>query len=1087
MAQYGHNWYGTSYYGQTNAFSGWYQTREIFTDEALKSTVTVRMRATLPSATYSPNSPEVQQIAGTWVYDGTLGKISSNSTDAELYMAATCDDITIQYEQRTIGAKVNIEVTTTEPGKTPTVTTYVLNTQSTTVDANAIYKISGIPFGQQQVRITMATDSPAGANFNFKGFVARTAHLTVESRARTVYNPNQPMPDSDYAKLTTTVTPISGDDYLVEAVTPSYAGNKYIQFKVYLASSDNETSPEVKHIEIIAGDTNNRTADGTWSAVFNMQEIATLAGVSFSKVEEVDWTENVPKTTSLTIRSQSSNRGTYDDWRIEKKTVPYKKGTRRLRLKEGFNTGWIDTPFIAPASKRPYVSTVEWMNWKDQSFLPPDNSGVHVVYDFISVQKDNTSRPYVRITDPMRKADKNLAGNPRLRNLDHVIRITLSRTTGKQTPVVDWINLESKMYYQQDVATEAQEFSSVDFGNTGKGIMLDMDLSSFRNKFKVPPETSNPMYELIDDTGRPQDVLLYLDSESNTAIRTNRTATLSNKVWAEAKVRETKSQVGLPKYYQYGGGQVKFPLKDEIQMAPIFTGVVEMNPRLRYRYHLQMGWPQQYHTVTEGDTLEDIATIHGNTVQEFKAINPKITYNNNGTLMEGQSLKIPNDSVNTDVKIYWKSTNNERTSKSSQNSVIEGKTNVESDSIVAEVYEASIYGWVDWVSEEKIYDGVVNPNDIRREYKRTHTAPDSGDSAQLEYTAVSGDTYKRVAEIFGVYEEDVRHLNGVTEPDAQPVVGQTVLVPSRIVLPTILPQAIVSENPYHIEIVYNSVKKKDGKTLTTNAMVVEPIQITYKEVEREANIVRGDIENGKDLLPSPRVTRIDSIQSLDGMVKYNEWDTDLGIGNFVQDGNWVDWSPSEVEPTAGDTYTVRYYCEVPDKVTVTIDTVYQEEGGVDRIWRSPEVKEFKGMCYPGKDYVAELPHFNQWMGLPDNNIEDIQYIVEDNDIWVKTWIEQRGAKWYVVGSLQDRVPKDNWFPTLKTGYYYLGKDEYYMFNEPIVIEPTERDIPIAKNVEFVEGKFSNAAKIQEGSANLVVNSGFDVATADKKTVFKLTF
>jgi LysM repeat protein len=1086
VAQYGHNWYGTSYYGQTNAFSGWYQTKEVFTEEALKNTVTINMKATLPSATYGPQSPEVQQISGTWTYDATLGKLYSNSVNAELYMAATCDMLTIKYEKRTIGAKVNIEVTTTLPGQTtPTVSNYVLNTQATTVDANAVYKIEGLPFGQQQVKIKMAADSPAGANFNFKGFVARTAHLTIESRARAVYDDEQPMPDSDYVKLTTTTTPISGNEYMVSATTPSYVGMKYIQFKVYLASSDNETTPEVQYVEMIAGDSSNRTEDGTWSVVFNMEQIATLAGTSFSRVEEVVWTETVPTSTSLTIRSQSSNVNDYNHWSLAKQTVPYKQGTKRLRLKEGYNYGWVDTPFIAPSSNRPYVSTVEWAKWNDQSFLPPDRTGVHVTYDFISIQKDNTSSPYVRIQDPMDKANRNLAGNTRLRNLDHVIRITLRRTSGKQTPVVDWITLDSKMYYEQDVSIENQEFSAVDFNNTGKGVVLDTNAADFRSKYQVPQETSNPTYQLIDDTRRPQDVVLYLDTEKDMAIRTNKTETLLNKIWAEAKVKVSNKGTGLLKHYQYGGGEVKFPLKEEIQLAPTFTP--SLNTRLRYRYHLHPGWPQQYHTAVEGDKLNDIATIYGHSIEEFQSLNPKLVYVSDGTLMPMQRVAIPNDSVNADVKMYWKSTLNERTSKSSQNAVLEGKTNVESDSVVAEVNLASVYGWVDWVSEEKIYDGVVNPNDVRREYKRTHSSPESGDSAQIEYVAVTGDTYKSIAQRFGVYEEDVRRLNGVTVADAQPAVGQRVLVPSLIVLPSIRPEAVVEDNPYHIEIVYNSVKKKNGKTLTTNAMTVSPIEIQYKEVRREASITRGSVENGKDVLPNPRVTRIDSVESEDGMVIYNEWDDDLQIGNFKLDGNYIDWSPVETEPMAGAVYTVSYFCEVPDKVTVTIDTVYQEEGGVDRIWRSPEVKEFKGMCYPGYDYVSELPGFNQWVGLPDNNVEDIQYIVEDNDIWVKTWIEKRDdGKWYIVGSLQDRVPKDNWLPTMKTGYYYLGKDEYYMFNEPIVIEPTEREIPIAENVDFVEGKFQNAVRLQEGSENLILNSGFDILT-EKKTVFKLTF
>jgi hypothetical protein len=48
------------------------------------------------------------------------------------------------------------------------------------------------------------------------------------------------------------------------------------------------------------------------------------------------------------------------------------------------------------------------------------------------------------------------------------------------------------------------------------------------------------------------------------------------------------------------------------------------------------------------------------------------------------------------------------------------------------------------------------------------------------------------------------------------------------------------------------------------------------------------------------------------------------------------------------------------------------------------------------------------------------------------------------------------------------------------------DIPVAENVEFVEGKFMNAAKLQEGSQNLIRNSGFEIRST-KKTVYKDNF
>jgi hypothetical protein len=220
-------------------------------------------------------------------------------------------------------------------------------------------------------------------------------------------------------------------------------------------------------------------------------------------------------------------------------------------------------------------------------------------------------------------------------------------------------------------------------------------------------------------------------------------------------------------------------------------------------------------------------------------------------------------------------------------------------------------------------------------------------------------------------------------------------------------------------------------------------------------------------------------------------------GDYIMDGNYVDWSLSEgfsSEPAENEKYYVDYTIEVPDKVTIIMDTNYIEEGGTDQVWRSPEVKEFSGMSYYSEkdekaiDFKEVLPPVSDWIGTDRSDLEDIEYMIEDDDLWIKTWIDhdQEAGKYYAVGSLQDRIPKENWFPTIRVGHYYLSQDEYYLFNEPVVMTPTELDMPIAKNINYVPGKYSKAAKLQEGSVNLVKNSGFDSLT-ETQTLYKLTF
>lgn len=1083
MAQYGRNFYGTSYYGDSNVFSGWYETREIFTDELLKGTVSLKMRATLPSATYAANGKEVAQHAGVWDYDASANKLYGDDPNGELILTATCDHITIKYEQRTVAANVAISVISTPEGGLPVTTNYTLNTQAGTVNANATYVISNLPYGQQKVHIKLSDTNPANAHFNFKGFIGRTANVGIESRAR--LKTGAAFVDSDYIKVNLTVTPIEGttNEFFLTGTTPSCLGKNMIQHRIHLGSSDDDTTPILQYLELLSGNTENRTEDGQWTAVFNMVEIAALSSKTFATVEEIVWTEEVPTGTDLLIRSASSSDNNVI-W--DKTTVPYHLNTKRIRLKEGHIRGWIDAPLVSPALNKPHVSTIQWDSWEDRSYLPPDSAGTGVIYKFLNTAKSNEASPYHRIANPMTVASKNLGGTG-LRNLDHFVRINLERTAGKQTPVVDFIKLTSVMRYQQEIE-EAYDFSAIDNEDTGKQVILDMSVAGWQSKLKVPSEVTDPTYTLMDRTGRPQDIMLYFDNEKEEAMRTNKTLLLNNKVWAEAKIQVSGNRAGVTKHYQYGGGQVKFPLKDEIHMAPVFSPSLLENRF--YRYYIKSGWSTEEYRTVAGDTMQKIADLYKKPVSDFNALNPKVSLNNDGTLVIGQIIQVPNDTVNTGVNIYWKSTNESWTDKSSHNAMLdENEFNLESDSIVAEAIQEGQYQWVDWVSDERIYSGFVNLNDIRSEYKRSHKSPDSGDSAQVEYIAANGDTYEKIAIRFGVYEEDVRKVNEA-DSTSEPVVGQKVLVPALITLPPINPKAIVEDNPYKIEIIYNSVKKKNGKTLPVDVLTTKPIEITYKRITMtDVEVTRGSIANGKDLLPHPRVVEILKARNMAKTMTYNPWSEFLGTGDFRQDGNYIDWSlvafPA-IEPEAEAVYLVDYVIEIPDKVTVTIDTTYLEEGGVDRIWRSSEVKEFKGMCYPGKDFSVELPSFTEWQGLPNDSVLDLQYVIEDNDIWVKTWVEQRGTKWYVVGSLHDRTPKDNWMPTIQTGYYYLGKDEYYLFSEPIIVEPTNRQIPIATNVEYVPGKFNNAAKLQEASVNLVRNSGFE-NRPNKQIVYRKTF
>lgn len=844
-----------------------------------------------------------------------------------------------------------------------------------------------------------------------------------------------------YVNVPLTKTWESGNTYTITGVSPAYAGKKHIQVRVWMASSDNNISPEVQELTTYAGDTSRRTEDATYIAQISMVSVASAIGKVFSKVKGIDWTASVPKNTQLVVRTRGTNDETKVSWSA--KSAPYIKGTKRLKLKEGIYEGFLITPLINPASINPYLRIDQWNGWDDISYLPPDESDVKITYSFL----DERNNVLHEVNQPKYITDRRL-NTTSVANKPYRLKIHLQRRFDKATPVVDGISLSSTLIYEQDNVIENKTFSAVDNKGTGEEMILDMrDLT-----YNIPDEATDPTFTLIDKTERPLDVTLYLDSMKNlpsTIVKPNDTKLRLDKIWAKVKVNTTPNNAaatGVLKHYQYGGGNCIYGSPDETPMASSFTPALKEDRS--YRYLITSGW---FDATTQ-------AVVEG--------------------------------SANKDVLIYWKSeaeasTRKALTDKSSHNAILSGKVDTSSDFIISEILEAATWGEVEWVSEEKVFFGVCNQNDALGDYIRKHETPDSGDSLDTTYVVKQDDTYESIAAVFGIDPIDLRLANG-DETDATVNFGETIIIPSKIVLPKINPAAKVGSNPYHVEIVYNSVKQ-GGKIVSDDRINRIVLQVEDEEtlIEKE-EVTRGTIANGMDFLKNPKVKEILGIWNTASDVVSAPYY--LSPLDYKITDNAVDWGSvqsTSKEPVAGAKYYVTYKCMKPKSVKVTIGSDYQEESGINRVWRSPEMKEYLGICEPGIDHRAELPSPSQWQGATNPEIEDLEFMIEDNDLWVKSWVEQKDGKFYAVGSLQDRIPKDNWFPYIQTGYYYLGKEEHYLFSEPIVVEPSETEVAKSANIKYVDGKYAKAARFEPGSTNLVKNSGFEVQA--KGIVQKITF
>jgi hypothetical protein len=1039
VAQYKKNFYGSSYYGETNAFSGTYETAPILTEEALVNTFNVNIQAILPDVTYDYNAQELVKV-GTWTPTSTSEFIRSNLANNTLTFTATCDRMTIRYQGRPDGALVQMKLTTTVPGKAPTVQNVSLDTNSASIQ-NKEYVFNDLGYGNQVLEMKIDAATPTSKYFYYKNVEARVCSFTIETRAATGTGAY-----TAYVPITITTTPVVGktDGYTITGVSPNYAGKDHIQVRVWMASSDNDISPIIEELDTYAGNTNNRTEDGLWTGTIDMTSLATGLGVTFGQLVGIVWEIDEPAGTKTTIRTRGSNDATHTNWGPW--TVPYSQGNQRLRIKETAYSGYIITPLVNPASVNPNLRIDHWVDWIDSSFLPPDEASTGITYEFL----DESGGVIHKIDQPKYIANRTLLTNS-LANKPFKVKITLTRRVDKSSPAVDNLKLKSNLIYEERKVIQKQGFSSVDNFNLGENMILDMSTLTWT----PPSEATTPTYYLEDQTQRPRDVVLYLESTNSlppSISRPNYTSNKQDKIWAKVNVdaRPLDGTItGVYKHYQYGGGTVVLTQPDTVAIANSFTPSLDTTKE--YRYFLTSGW-----------------------------FNPETGVVNEGT-------------VNESISVVWASEGSasdktQITEVSSHNAIVKNLADKSSDSIVVSIEDEKAKEEVEWVSEEKISFGTLNINNLPADYVRKHVAPESGESVEIKYTVGTGDTFTSIAQAFQMEEYDLRYVNKMDA--GEPTVGSVIIVPPSVVLPKIDPKARVSDNPYEVTIVYNSVRQ-GTKVAPDDRIVIRSLQVEYEptQVTRE-KVVRGIIPNGRDVLGNGRVLSITGIWNAVSadVTTVADYQEDL---DYVLDGNFVDWSAAEGfsrEPVAGASYYVSYVYERAKTITVVIGSDYVEQGGVNRVWRSTEVKEFQGTCEPGIDFRAELPATSTWAGTSNPQVEDLEYIIEDNDLWVKSWVEfnEGDGKYYAVGSLQDRIPKDNWYPTIQTGYYYAGKDEYYMFSEPIRVQPTDSEMARSANVDYVDGKFDTAALFQKASMNVVRNSGFEVAS-QKQIVQKITF
>ncbi|MFE4029151.1 LysM peptidoglycan-binding domain-containing protein [Priestia sp. YIM B13551] len=1099
MAQYNKNFYSSSLYGHLKAFYGEYLTEMFDAVQPFSSTVNAVIEAQLPSSFYSATSVEFTKIDPTkWTVRGT--DLVTTTANSNLEFVATGDNVEVQVRlqnkgTQTVEAKLykeeNVSGTYTWVEKQ----TKSISTQSLT-NPNTISKIAFDSFGFADYKViiyalnTTAEAIIVGANL-------RTSDISLEVRSsanKTTW--------SSWEAVTLNKQLQSVDQYNITGQsTTRFTNVRYIQGKIIMLSSDNKTSPVVDRVELRSEDSGLYEQEGTYMIQIDMNQVATSIGKKFKYIDTIKWLPDTqPAEVELDIRSSSSRDNIF--WGPI--TAPYRKNTNRLRLKRGITTHSVTLGPINEGSKFAFSKTTDLINWDTQAFSPKDATNTSVNYTF-SKTKTNQKDPrnlLQSIQNPMNEQNRSIQFDPQ----PYFLTVEMTRSATRGTAVVDLIDVYQTIKYNQEVNVTNKDVSAVD--SLGTGVKSLQKISDYAFTY---PSTANQIadnqqtmtaapltYSLTDLTRRPSDVMLYFKSEQNKGARTDIATSATDEVMAKAIQRKLEygETTGVLMHYQYGAGKVQYLRPYDRELDSTFTpSLVEDK---KYRYYVTNGWPSEVHTVITGQTVNDVAEMYNTTPSAITNLNKDLLTNEDGTLTSGQLVTIPNTSTNSKVSLLFKN-NTVYTQKSSHNALYDQAhgvtvTDFSSESITVKVPNAPPAGYVDWVSEEKIYTGVINAEDVREEFVRTQYNRSSYSDFNRSYTVVTGDTWDSIATKYDVHVHDLKLAN---EPLVDLEVGDIVTVPPNIILPELASEAeFEKENPYEISIIEDSVHKKDGTRIDESFIPIDwsgkhlPMEVTYRDSEiLTAEMVRGTNANGMDPLPLSNVKQIVSVKHKTKTITYHEWDEDLQTGDFKLTSNYIDWSPTKagtLEPAANEEYIVTYIREEVDTVQIHLDTTYFEKMGTDIVWRSLEVKVFDGVCTPTEDFKMELPTTNSFEGY--NTIyKNIGYVIEDNDLWVETKIQEIDGKSYLIGTLNGKDPSKIWSPTISTGYYYLKEQEFYLYSEPIKTVLSEKELPTAKNIEYTNGSSGIGALLLPSSENVVKDSVFEATDWKKAKVFSVDF
>jgi hypothetical protein len=581
-------------------------------------------------------------------------------------------------------------------------------------------------------------------------------------------------------------------------------------------------------------------------------------------------------------------------------------------------------------------------------------------------------------------------------------KINLHRELNVSSPAVEHVYTVSNAYYKEYKTfgtgdSDLRGYGSAVYGqNTGvdkvytNGVGRTDEAKISSLSFTVPSGAENPDYvievdPLFSEVYTAEEVDIYWNSNSSKMTKLEGALTDDYLV---VKVSEPKDAGRVKRHYRYGSG-----LATTIYPSYLSTAI----------------------TNTFSPSLEDS--------REYAYY-----------IMNGFTFGTPNNNLS----IRW-SSENEVAADSRRN-----VTYSIDDFVFVSIITSQAKNLVDWISEEKKFDAIVNNNDVLQSYTVTLT-----------------------------YDED----------------------PAKSQIPEIESDVIVNSDPtiipYKVEVIEGSVfshgTRKSESVITPTVRYIYSVTGTpslKEQVEEKIMVIRTPGTN-VDRLPKAMVKKLNGTVGGKVLGVYsnpalympdftNKINPTTGEENETGDykyyaatgtyNNAIDWAPAIAAGTApdeGSTYYVSYVYDKVISLRVELACDYSEYEPTLQIYKSPTITH-SGECMPMADYISDPMAFTDFTVPADVDRSTLRYVVYDNSSRVRTYVDDNR----VVGTLDSRDPKVNRNPNINGGYYYINKDSYYMFVNPVEHTLDNTLIPIAKNVSYTDGYNGTGILIEEGTTNL---------------------